>query len=119
MLSIIPDSFFKSRKAPPPKKTVYNGYDGYYLLKNNESDIILTDDIIDIESFVNDIFTLKELKKCIKNSTEIEFTYKNEVIKMIPNSISSKTGEDILSAYTEDKGNKKWKRFKVDLIKRV
>jgi len=96
------------RRRDLPKKKATSG--DYHLLAD------------DIEiSFSNDIFTLNELKKCIENKTPIKFTYKtHDVIQMFPNKLSDNFFSSSLSAYTiDDNGKKKWRRFRVDLMKKV
>jgi len=70
----------------------------------------------------DEFFSEGELEKCIENKTHIKFTYQTyDIIRVFPSKIIIKKFEsDILSAYTiDDNGKKKWRRFKINLMKKV
>lgn len=68
----------------------------------------------------HEMFEINKLKKCIENGSEIEFTYRDEYFRMIPNSLTDRLDHYSLSAYhIDDDGKKKWRRFQSNLMKKI
>jgi hypothetical protein len=71
--------------------------------------------------FLDDVFTLNELRVYLENGSEIEFTYRTDKVrKMIPYRLTDELNYYLLTAYSNDEtGNKTWRRFKVHLMNKL